>query len=172
MEQQAEKPVLHDAMNYSYLAFNVFLLLVLPLFAAMCESVAEDELFNMHILIKWFVFSAVGLRLFIAGIKQASSPEFTAINIFSMRTKEGYVVIRELGFANIALGVMGILSAIHDNWRILASVSGGLFFGLAALQHTGRKKRSSNEVIALTYDLVVFLVLLLSCFKQFMDGTL
>lgn len=172
MEQQAEKRGLYRAVNYSYLFLNIFLLLVLPLAAALCEHVAEDEVLNMRIVIKWFVFSAVGLRLFIAGIKQASSPEFTAINIFSMRTREGYVVIRELGFANIALGVMGILSAIHDNWRILASVSGGLFFGLAALQHAGKKNRSSNEVIALTYDMIVFLVLLLSCFNQFMDGTI
>jgi len=163
MEQQAEKTVLYREVNYSYLFLNVFLLLILPLAAALCESIAEDEAFNMRTIIKWFVFSAVGLRLFTAGIKQASSPEFTAINIFRMRTREGYVVIRELGFANIALGVMGILSAIHDNWRILASVSGGLFFGLAALQHTGNKKRSFNEVIALIYDLAVFLILLLSC---------
>ena len=33
---------------------------------------------------KWFIFSAVGLRLFLAGIKQIVDPAFTAKEIFHL----------------------------------------------------------------------------------------
>ena len=78
-----------------------------------------------------------------------------------MKSSESFVVIRELGFANIALGVMGILSVINSNWRILAAITGGLFFGLAGIQHLFKKPDSSNELIAMVYDLVVLLMIVL-----------
>ena len=34
---------------------------------------------------KWFIFSAVGLRLLVAGIKQTSDPAFTAKEIFHIK---------------------------------------------------------------------------------------
>ncbi|HMF70608.1 MAG TPA: DUF6790 family protein, partial [Flavitalea sp.] len=100
-------------------------------------------------------------RLFTAGIKQASDPEFTAREIFRFTSRESFVVIRELGFANIAMGAMGILSVINDHWRLLTAITTCIFFGLAALQHFSKKPESVNEMIALLYDIIVFIALLL-----------
>ncbi len=108
---------------------------------------------------KWFVFWTTGIRLFTAGISQSSNPAFTA-RIFKMKTLESYIVIRELGFANISLGVMGILSVINDHWRILAAITGCLFFGLAGIQHLFKKSDSTNEIIAMIGDLFVMIILL------------
>jgi hypothetical protein len=77
-----------------------------------------------------------------------------------MKTRESFVVIRELGFANISMGIMGILSVINNNWRPLAAIVGGLYPGLAGFQHLFKKPDSRNEVIAMLYDLCVFVVVL------------
>jgi hypothetical protein len=146
--------------NYGYLLMNSSLVFILPLLSVVGEHRIEHSPVNWDLLGKWFVFWAIGIRLFTAGIKQASNPEFTATNIFRLTTRESYVVIRELGFANISLGVMGILSVINDNWRLIAAISGGIFFGLAALQHFLKKPDSQNEGIAMLYDLIVFFVTL------------
>ncbi len=71
------------------------------------------------------------------------------------------MVIRELGFANVSLGVIGILSLINDSWRTLAAISGSLFFGLAGVQHLFKKSVSLNEVVAMIGDLFVLIILIL-----------
>jgi hypothetical protein len=150
--------------NSSYLILNILLLFIFPAMSVLAEVIIEKESPDWLLIGKWFIFWAVGIRLFTAGIKQSSNPEFTAVKIFHMKTAESFVVIRELGFANIALGVMGILSVINSNWRILAAVIGGLFFGLAGLQHLFKKPDSRNELIAMFYDITVLLVVLIYLF--------
>ena len=147
--------------QYAYLAMNIFLLFILPFSSIMGEFIMEKEPLDWILIGKWFIFWAIGIRLFTAGIKQSSNPEFTASSIFKMKSSESFVVIRELGFANIALGVMGILSVINSNWRMLAAITGGLFFGLAGIQHLFKKPDSRNELIAMLYDLIVLLIIVL-----------
>lgn len=144
----------------TFLLMNISLLLIMPLLSIGSEIIFQHEAFNMMLVGKWFVFWTIGIRLFTAGISQSSNPAFTA-RIFKMKTLESYIVIRELGFANISLGVMGILSVINDHWRILAATTGSIFFGLAGIQHLFKKSDSSNEVIAMIGDLFVLVVLLL-----------
>jgi hypothetical protein len=143
----------------SLLLVSVSLLFVLPLLSITGEIIFEHESFTWMLIGKWFVFWTTGIRLFTAGISQSSNPAFTA-RIFKMKTQESYIVIRELGFANISLGVMGILSVINDHWRILAAIAGSLFFGLAGIQHLFKKSDSNQEMIAMTGDLFVFIILL------------
>jgi hypothetical protein len=142
--------------KHFYLWMNISLVFTLPLLSIIAETWTEHSPVSWELVGKWSIFWAIGIRLFTAGIKQASSPEFTATSIFKLKGRESYVVIRELGFANISLGVMGILSVINDNWRVIAAITGGLFFGLAALQHCLKKADSRNEVVAMLYDLLVF----------------
>ena len=147
--------------NYAFLIMNILLLFILPLLSIVSEFILEKETLDWTLIGKWFIFWAIGIRLFTAGIKQSSNPEYTAGKIFNMKSSESFVVIRELGFANIALGVMGILSVINSNWRILAAITGGLFFGLAGIQHLFKKPDSRNELIAMLYDIIVLLIILL-----------
>jgi hypothetical protein len=142
-----------------YLLMNISMLFLLPTLSIAGECIYENEPFGWALIGKWFIFWAVGIRLFTAGISQASNPAFTG-SIFHMKSQESFVIIRELGFANIALGVMGILSVINSNWRILAAIAGGLFLGLAGIQHVFKKPDSRNEVIAMLYDLIVMLVVI------------
>jgi hypothetical protein len=145
--------------NYFFLIMNISLAVILPVLSITAETIVEHTAFSWELIGKWFIFWAVGIRLFTAGINQASNPAFTA-RIFHMRTRESFIVIKELGFANIAFGVMGILSVINNNWRLLAAITGGLFLGLAGIQHIFRKPDNRNEMIAMLYDLFVTLVIL------------
>src|SRR6478609_6215113 len=59
---------------------------------------------------KWFVFWAIGVRLFLAGLRQIADPAFTAKTIFRIEDPKALIVVQELGFANMALGLLGIAS--------------------------------------------------------------
>jgi hypothetical protein len=146
--------------KHAYLTMNVLLLIIFPTLSIAAEYIFEHEPFTWLLIGKWFIFWAIGIRLFTAGISQASNPGFTA-GIFHMKTQESYTVIRELGFANISLGIMGILSVINEVWRLLAAVAGGIFLGLAGLLHLFKKPDTRNELIAMLYDLSVLLVVIL-----------
>ncbi len=159
----AAGPLAKKKKGSVYLIMNLLFLIILPALSIVEEIMVEHESFGWALIGKWFIFWAVGMRLFTAGISQASNPAFTA-GIFRMRTQEGFTVIRELGFANISLGVMGILSVINSDWRLLAAVTGGLFLGLAGIQHFFKKPDSRNEVIAMIYDLAALIVIALYLF--------
>jgi hypothetical protein len=145
--------------NYGYLLMSLLLAVILPLLSVLWEHYYELEPYGWELIGKWFIFYAIGIRLFTAGISQASNPAFTS-SILHLKTRESFVVIRELGFANLSLGVMGILSALNNNWRVLAAISGGLFFGLAGILHLLRKPETRNEMIAMCYDLFVMVVII------------
>ncbi|RKR80717.1 hypothetical protein BDD43_0849 [Mucilaginibacter gracilis] len=109
---------------------------------------------------KWFLFWSVGVRLFTAGLKQTIQPEFTAREIFHFRSSESFVVIRELGFANISIGLIGILSLFNAQWATPAAIAGGLYFGLAGIMHIFKRPDSRNEILAMISDLFIFLLMI------------
>jgi hypothetical protein len=144
--------------NYGFLIINIFLSIILPLLSILWDHYYELEPAGWSLIGKWFIFYAVGIRLFTAGISQASNPAFTG-RILHLKSRESFVIIRELGFANISLGVMGILSVLNNNWRVPAAIAGGLFLGLAGILHLFKKPATQNEMIAMCYDLFVTMVI-------------
>jgi hypothetical protein len=110
---------------------------------------------------KWFIFWAIGVRLFSAGIKQAISPAFTLENIFKIQNTESQVIVRELGFANTCMGTLGILALFFIQFRLAAAATGGLFLGLAGIMHAIRKPATQNEVLAMVSNLFVFVIILI-----------
>ncbi len=105
--------------------------------------------------IKWLVFWAVGGRLFSAGIRQVTNPRYTAEIILGLKTREPWIVVRELGFANIAIGTIGLTSLAFSTWRAPAAVAGSLFYGCAGVQHVFSKHRTRLETVAMISDLFV-----------------
>jgi len=144
-----------------YLVSILLFMLILPAGSVGWEWKANGVAFGWPLMGKWFVFWALGVRLFIAGIRQATKPGFTAREVFHIAGEDSFVVIRELGFANICVGLLGILSMWHPSWRDAAATTGGLYFGLAGVLHLFKKPDSRNEVIALVSDLYIFLIMLL-----------
>ena len=143
-----------------YLATIILLMGVFPLVSIFIESVILHSTYDLLFLIgKWFVFWAVGVRLFLAGLRQIINPAFTAETIFDIKEKGVLPIVQELGFGNLAIGLVGLLSTIHNEWIIPAAITGGLYYGLAGIKHLLSRNRNSIRTIAMISDLCIFLLL-------------
>jgi hypothetical protein len=100
------------------------------------------------------------VRLFIAGARQVIEPRFTAEEIFGIRDRASFAIVREVGFANLSMGVLGICSVFRVGWVVPAALVGGLYYGLAGAGHIFRKGKNAKEYTAMISDLFVFLVLM------------
>ncbi len=109
--------------------------------------------------VKWMAFWAVGVRLGLAGLRQALNPRFTAQTIFGVSHSSAFPIVREIGFANLSFGALGLSSLAVPGWRLAAILAGGVYFGLAAAGHVGHRPATKNEVVALVSDGLVFLAL-------------
>jgi hypothetical protein len=142
-----------------YLAIIVLLMGVLPFVSIALELVfAAGSADPVTLIGKWLVFWAVGLRLLIAGLSQVFKPETTA-GILGMKDTASLIVVRELGFANITLGMLGVASLLVPAWVNAAALAGGLFLGLAGLNHLRKGDRNAKETIAMISDLAIAAIL-------------
>ncbi len=135
-----------------YFAILALLMVVLPVVSVVVEAAGPGA--PVIVLIgKWFVFYAVGLRLLLAGLKQVSDPAFTAREILGLKGDEPLVVVRELGFANLSLGVLGVSTLFLPGWTTAAALAGGIFYALAGVNHLRQRQRNARENVALATDL-------------------
>lgn len=147
------------SLSKGYLIGVLLLMVIMPVISILSDVFGNGSLFSMALAGKWFIFWAVGVRLFTAGLKQAFQPQFTAQNIFHITDEKSYPVIRELGYANICFGTVGILSLFFPEWRIVSAFASGIFYGIAGANHIVKKPASANEAIALVTDLFLFVFL-------------
>ena len=147
-------------LKVSKLYFSVVLLLMLifPVISIVIDS-GNQHIILIALIGKWFVFWAIGLRLFTAGLRQAIKPAFTAKDIFHIDSVESHLIVRELGFANICIGLAGIFSIFIPAWRTAAAFTGGLYLGIAGFMHVIKKPATPNEWVAMISDLCIFIVL-------------
>ena len=143
-----------------YFASVVLFLLVCPVASVAIEAGRLHESFASVALIgRWWTFWAVGVRLFVAGIRQVVQPRFTAEEIFGIRDANALPIVREIGFANLSMGTLGILSVVRSEWVIAAALVGGLYYGLAGFVHLPRKEKNAKEYTAMVSDWLVACVL-------------
>jgi len=148
-----------------FLVIVVGLMLVLPAASVLMEHGRGGAADVLLLAGKWFVFWAVGARLFLAGLRQSIQPGFTAQQLLGITGAECFVVIRELGFANMAIGIVALASLRVPAWTPPAAVAGGLFIGLAGVAHVLRRHRSRLEDVAMVTNLLVVAVLLAYCVR-------
>jgi hypothetical protein len=142
-----------------YFLIIALFMLVLP------ASCVAAELHWLHsstdfvaLIGKWFTFWGVGLRLGLAGLRQAFNPAFTAKDIFEIEDERAQEIVRELGFANLALALVGVL-ALLPGWTPPAALAGAVFFTLAGWKHVVAKERNFTRTVAMASDLFIALVL-------------
>ena len=147
-----------------YVAAVALLMLVLPLASVAGELLAQGPGAGLvQIVTRWFVFWGVGARLFIAGLRQILQPRFTAHTILGLKSEESFVVVRELGFANVALGAVGLASLMAREWVLAAALSGAIFYSLAGLNHARQPVHGLHERVAMVSDLLLGALLALVC---------
>jgi hypothetical protein len=143
-----------------YLVVVAALMFVLPVACIAGELVLESAPFSLVVVGKWFVIWCVGARLLLAGLRQILQPRYTAQVILSLKSDESLILVRELGFANVAFGLLGLGSAVYPSWRLPAALAGGVFYGLAGANHVLQAHRSRLENVAMFSDLWAAVVLL------------
>jgi hypothetical protein len=150
-----------------YIALVILSMVIFPALSVAIEAAVFHHTASIFALVaKWFVFWAVGIRSFGAGVRQVLQPAFTAREIFRIQTAESYPIVREVGFGNLAIGTLGICSLYRPGWILPAAVAGGLYLGLAGLLHIFRKQKNAMEQTAMITDAFAFLVLLVVVVKS------
>ena len=144
-----------------YFISVVLLLLVFPAGSVVIDLLWGGSADIMVPIGKWFVFWAVGVRLFLAGVRQVARPQFTAEVIFEIKDKTSLAIVREVGFANLAMGSLGLASLGQSKWVMPAALVGGLYYGLAGIGHIIRGRLNFSGWVALTSDLFIFALLAL-----------
>jgi uncharacterized protein DUF6790 len=141
------------------------LMLAFPVLSVVVEAAHFSTDVNSVLIGKWFVFWSVGWRLLLAGLRQIAQPEYTAREILGLQSSESWTVVRELGFGNLALGIVGVVSLWLPSWQLAAALAGGLFYTLAGINHALQKHRNRLENVAMVSDLFVGMILLGVCIR-------
>jgi hypothetical protein len=150
-----------------YFVIVILLLLVLPVASVAAEDVLSHHAFTILFLTgRWFVFWAVGVRLFVAGMRQVIQPRFTAEEIFEIHDLKALAIVREVGFANLSMGLLGLCSLVRVGWIVPAALVGGLYYGLAGMGHVFQENKNAKEWIATVSDGLISLLLLVVVWKS------
>jgi uncharacterized protein DUF6790 len=140
-----------------YALIVLLLMLMLPAGSTFAECLhGAGQL--MMLVGKWFVFWSAGVRLVLAGLRQFFQPRFTSEQVFGNKTDEALPVVRELGVANFATGVVGTISLLQPSFVLPVAIAAGIFYGVAGFRHVMEKDRSRNQNLAMISDLFAFLV--------------
>ena len=146
---------------------SLYLLTVLALMAVLpIGSIGAEHLYFhrpepiMLRVGKWFVFWGAGVRLFLAGLRQFFQPRFTAERIFGITSDDVLPLVRELGVANSATGVAGMISLFAPSFVPAVATIAAIFYGIAGVRHATERARTRNQSLAMISDLFVSLVLI------------
>ena len=139
-----------------YIVVVLLQTLVMPVVFGATTLPAHDAGTMVATFGRWFLFWGVGTRLALAGIVQLVRPEFTTKSILGAAPVPGArLVVQELGFANVAIGVGGVLGTFSGG-GLAAAVTGGLYLGAAGVRHVGSRDMNAKERVATWTDLLVF----------------
>lgn len=148
-------------MENFQLIYVICILLIFPLICILFDK----EKKNIETYLKWFVFWALGVRSFTAGLVQVFNPSYTANLLLQIKMSD-YLVVRELGFCNISMGTLGILSLFWKQYRKPAAVSVGIFiFGATILHITRMGHINLSEFVSLAGDVFMVAVAILCIFR-------
>jgi hypothetical protein len=142
-----------------YFVSVLLLLLIVPAACTAAEALVRGAPDLLWLVGKWFTFWGCGVRLFIAGIRQTMQPAFTAGEIFKLDDPAAHPLVREIGFGNLAMSALGLISLAVPGFLVPAAIGGGLYYGLAGIGHVLSTERNAKEQVALVSDFWIFLVL-------------
>ena len=142
-----------------YFLSVLLLMLVLPAGSVWVEHSHFHSVAPLMLLVgKWFVFWCAGVRLALAGLRQFFQPRFTSEQIFGIASDDALPIVRELGVANFATGVVGIASLAKPGFVLPVAIAAAIFYGIAGFRHLGDRDRNRNQTIAMASDLFAFVV--------------
>jgi hypothetical protein len=104
-----------------YVCVKLFIAVVLPFFLVGMEIQHTKQPLSLKIAGKWLIFCGIGVGSLVAGLKQIFEPEFTLEKIFLITNYEYSVIVKELGIANLSIGLLGsfFISSFLESSRSL-----------------------------------------------------
>jgi hypothetical protein len=142
-----------------YVLIVALTMLILPIGSVAIARGVDPTAAWIDLIGLWFVFWAVGVRLGLAGVRQILRPEFTARDIFKLEGEGPLAIVRELGFANLAIGIVGLLAVRFAAFVLPAAIYASTFYAAAGAMHVSESKRGRNANVAMLSDLFAALVL-------------
>lgn len=150
-----------------YIYLVTALMLVVPLIFVVVQLLLSHSPLTaitiIPVIAKWYVFWAVGVRLSLAGLRQMVQPRYTAKTILGINSEESLLLVRELGFANTAIGSVGLATLLAPSWVLPTALVAAIFYGLAGLNHLIHRPRNKLQNVAMVSDLFAGLVLAVCC---------
>ena len=144
-----------------YFLSVLLLMLIAPVGSVYAEHAIYHSAAPLMLLVgKWFVFWSAGVRLVIAGLRQNIQPRFTSEEIWGIKGDDPLPFVRELGMANLATGVVGVLSLARPDFVLPVAIAATIFYGIAGVRHVMHGAKTFNEAVAMISDLLVALVYL------------
>lgn len=137
----------------------VTIMIIMPIVCSLIDIQRKEGSKKWIIITKWFLFWSIGIRSFTAGTVQLIYPKYTAEIIFDLVGNHCYIFIRELGVANIAIGLSAIISFKYADWRIPIAFISLIFYLFLSLNHIVNFQAGFNEIVSLAGDMLVVLVL-------------
>jgi hypothetical protein len=133
--------------------------LILPVVFGIATLPSHDAWVMVATFGRWFLFWGVGTRLALAGTVQLLKPDFTTESILGTRPDAAAnQVTQELGFANLAIGIGGIVGTFLGG-GLAAAITGGLYLGAAGVRHLGKRGMNVKERVATWTDLLVLVAM-------------
>lgn len=112
---------------------------------------------------RWFVCWSVRIRLLLAGPRRIIQPRYTAEKILRVTGRDSLLLVRELGFANVAMGSTAVLSLWYPQWVLPMGIDGSIFYGLAGINNARGAHRNTLQTVAMFSDLFAAVVLMSCC---------
>lgn len=145
-----------------YLVTVLLLTVVLPITSIYAQlSFANTPQAVMVLVGTWFVFWSAGVRLVIDGSLQFFRTKFTAEEIMGLYTVDAIPVVRELGVANLGIGIVGMASIVLPQFALPIAIITAISYGVAGSRRAREGQRTGNETAAMVSDLLVSSVLVL-----------
>lgn len=144
--------------------YVVGVMVIAPILCVSIEYIRKRKTANPNLILlicKWFMFWSIGVRSVTAGLMQTLNPAYTE-RLLNVGT-ENMLIIQELGFANLGVGVIAMISLFVPAFRKPAAVAGGIFLMGAAILHLLRLSIIEfGEVMSLAGDLLIVAVAVLT----------
>jgi hypothetical protein len=144
-----------------YFIIVILTTIILPIGSAITHKFVDPLANPLFIAALWYVFWAGGVRLLLAGLRQTFQPGFTLTKIFEIDHKPSEHIVQELGFANLAISVICLVTPLKQFQFFVpaAATVAGIFYGLAGVKHVFSGHRNAQRTLAMVTDLIVFAVL-------------
>ena len=143
---------------------GLLIMVVLPLISIMIS--VRRKVYSIDVLMKWILFWTIGFRSVTAGLVQLFYPKYTASIIFGLSGDSFYIFIRELGMANISIGLAAMLCIRKNQWITPVTFITGMFYVLLTVNHIINFQAGIEELISLIFDILVLVISGLYLFRK------